>query len=364
MNIITAQSLSKAYPYTARAGRADGSSYSSLRDVLTRAVHPSEWRGAVRREFHALRDVNFEVEAGERLGVIGRNGAGKSTLLKVLARITPPTSGRAVLRGRVASLLEVGTGFHPELTGRENVYLNAAILGISRAEARAEFESIVSFSGVEAFIDQPLKQYSSGMRLRLAFAVAAHLQPEILLVDEVLAVGDAAFQQKCLNKMSEIGQSGRTMLFVSHDLAAVQQLCRRAIWLEGGTIIADGNTASVVAAYLERFTQHPLQSRTWQPTNESIEVATVAYIEQLRLADDTPIIDTDTAIVVEATAVVVANNAPCLTFSCRLTTGTGTMVFTHFSTPERLAQGKHAIRFTLPRHFRFYPGNTRMPASG
>ncbi len=188
---------------------------------------------ASKEDFWALRNVSFEVRRGEVVGIIGRNGAGKSTLLKILSRITDPTEGRVKLRGRVASLLEVGTGFHPELTGRENIYLNGAILGMSRAEIRAKFDEIVSFAEVEKFLDTPVKRYSSGMYVRLAFAVAAHLEPEILLVDEVLAVGDAAFQKKCLGKMEEVSRGGRTILFVSHQMAAVQNLCQSGILLKG-----------------------------------------------------------------------------------------------------------------------------------
>lgn len=198
----------------------------------------------------ALRDVSFEVKEGEVVGIIGRNGAGKSTLLKVLSRITEPTEGYAEIHGRVGSLLEVGTGFHDELTGRENIYLNGAILGMKRTEIDRKFDEIVDFAEVEKFIDTPVKHYSSGMYLRLAFAVAAHLEPEILLVDEVLAVGDARFQQKCLSKMEGIGQQGRTVLFVSHNMPAVTRLCERTVLLDGGRLLMDGPSHEVVGAYL------------------------------------------------------------------------------------------------------------------
>jgi lipopolysaccharide transport system ATP-binding protein len=200
-------------------------------------------------EFWALRNVSFEVSQGEVLGIIGRNGAGKSTLLKILSRITEPTEGRVHLKGRVASLLEVGTGFHPELTGRENVFLNGAILGMSRAEIRRKFDEIVAFAEVEKFLDTPVKRYSSGMYVRLAFAVAAHLEPEILVVDEVLAVGDASFQKKCLGKMSEVSHGGRTVLFVSHSMAVLQGLCPRAIWLDQGRLMVDGPVLETVSQY-------------------------------------------------------------------------------------------------------------------
>ncbi len=211
----------------------------------------------------ALRDVNLEIEKGEVVGLIGRNGAGKSTLLKVLARITYPTSGRAEVRGRLGSLLEVGTGFHPELTGRENVYLNGAILGMRRQEITAAFDSIVEFSGVERFLDTPVKRYSSGMRVRLAFAVAAHLEPEILLIDEVLAVGDAAFQKKCLRRMEEVGQYGRTVIFVSHNMSSVARLCTRTVAMDGGTVVADGPSAQVIEQYTQSMI-HMGAERHWK----------------------------------------------------------------------------------------------------
>ncbi|MFV1977998.1 MAG: ABC transporter ATP-binding protein [Myxococcota bacterium] len=200
--------------------------------------------------FWAVKDVSFTVEPGEVIGIIGRNGAGKSTLLKLLSRITYPTEGEAFIRGRVGSLLEVGTGFHPELSGRENIFLNGAILGMSRAEIEACYDEIIAFAEIERFIDTPIKRYSSGMYLRLAFAVAAHLQPEILLVDEVLAVGDAAFQKKCLSKMRDIGGLGRTVVFVSHNMIAIQQLCSRVLLIDEGRLVADGPASPVVRRYL------------------------------------------------------------------------------------------------------------------
>ena len=204
----------------------------------------------------ALDDVSFTVQQGEALGIIGRNGAGKSTLLKILSRVTAPTSGVVKVRGRIGSLLEVGTGFHPELTGRENVYLNGAILGMRKEEVTRKFDEIVDFSGVEKFIDTPVKRYSSGMYVRLAFAVAAHLDPEILIVDEVLAVGDAEFQKKCLGKMGDVAGEGRTVLFVSHNMAAIQQLCRRGFLLEQGKVVSEGLVEEVLTAYLSKRTQN------------------------------------------------------------------------------------------------------------
>lgn len=213
-------------------------------------------------DFWALKEVSFEVKRGEVVGIIGRNGAGKSTLLKILSRITEPTEGRAEIHGRVGSLLEVGTGFHPELTGRENIYLNGAILGMRRTEIAAKFDEIVAFSEIEKFLDTPVKRYSSGMYVRLAFAVAAHLEPEILLVDEVLAVGDATFQKKCLGKMGDVAQEGRTILFVSHNMSAIQRLCARSFLLEAGQIAAWGNTPEIVNRYVatDAYTATP---RKW-----------------------------------------------------------------------------------------------------
>lgn len=240
MHAIRVVELCKKFALGQRAG--------SLRDEASRWLRRE--KGPDSREFWALRDVTFDVPAGEAVAIIGRNGAGKSTLLKVLSRVTPPTSGRAILEGRTASLLEVGTGFHPELTGRENVFLNGTILGMSLAEVRAKFDAIVDFSGVERFIDTPLKHYSSGMSVRLAFAVAAFLDTEILIVDEVLAVGDAEFQRKCLRKMESVAQEGRTVLFVSHSMETVLNLCSRAILLDQGSVVTSGPVASVVERYL------------------------------------------------------------------------------------------------------------------
>lgn len=241
--VISVRHLAKQY----RLGTVKS---RTLSEVLSGGFRARE--ATAPSEFWALRDVSFDVQAGERLGIIGRNGAGKSTLLKILSRIVEPSSGEVRMRGRVASLLEVGTGFHPELSGRENIYLNGALLGMHRHEIRARFDEIVAFSEVEAFLDTPVKRYSSGMYVRLAFAVAAHLEPEILIVDEVLAVGDMEFQKKCLGKMQEVGREGRTVIFVSHQLAAVHQLCSSAILLNAGRVEAAGAVGDVVAEYLKR----------------------------------------------------------------------------------------------------------------
>ena len=234
---------------------------------------------STREEFWALKDVSFEVKRGEVVGIIGRNGAGKSTLLKILSRITEPTEGRVTLRGRVASLLEVGTGFHPELTGRENIFLNGAILGMSKAEIRKKFDEIVAFAEVERFLDTPVKRYSSGMYVRLAFAVAAHLEPEILVVDEVLAVGDFEFQKKCMGKMKDVATGGRTVLFVSHNMAAIKVLCSQALLLQKGRVLAFGQTNEVIHKYLSR--ENPdLPELKWTkpeeaPGNENVRLKSV-----------------------------------------------------------------------------------------
>jgi lipopolysaccharide transport system ATP-binding protein len=246
---IDAQQLSKRY----RIGQMQAA-YGTLRDSLARTAARVISRNGEpeheTREIWALRDVSFQMREGEALGVVGRNGAGKSTLLKVLTRITTPTAGRAIIRGRVGSLLEVGTGFNPELTGRENVFLNGSILGMRRREIRRKLPAIVEFSGIEKFIDTPVKRYSSGMYVRLAFSVAAHLEPEILLVDEVLAVGDAEFQQRCLGRLEDFSGTGRSVLFVSHNMQAINQLCDRAIWLENGKLLDDGDPSEVITGYL------------------------------------------------------------------------------------------------------------------
>ena len=248
---------------------------SSSQPLVTRHSSLDTARSA---EFWALRDVSFDVQPGEVLGIIGRNGAGKSTLLKILSRITEPTSGEIRVRGRIASLLEVGTGFHPELSGRENIFLNGAILGMTKAEIRAKFDEIVDFAGVEQFIDTPVKRYSSGMYVRLAFAVAAHLEPEILIVDEVLAVGDAEFQKKCLGKMKDVAGHGRTILFVSHNMAAVNKLCTNSLLLDQGRIAMFDRTERVLPSYL-RFGAKDTGIREWEkPVNSDFWMRSMRII--------------------------------------------------------------------------------------
>jgi len=267
--VIKAEGLGKKYVI---GHQAENGRYVALRDVLTHNVR-SMWhktkdlfrgdvqvQGDSREDFWALRDVSFEIRQAEVVGVIGRNGAGKSTLLKILSRITEPTTGAVKIKGRVASLLEVGTGFHPELTGRENILLNGAILGMSRAEVKKKFDEIVSFADVEKFLDTPVKRYSSGMYVRLAFAIAAHLEPDILVVDEVLAVGDADFQRKCLGKMQDVSTGGRTVLFVSHNMATMRLLCSRGLLFQKGELICSSKMDDVVNLYEQSRPQADLQS--------------------------------------------------------------------------------------------------------
>ena len=277
---IRVEGLSKRY----RLGERER--YRALRDVLARTLR-APWKVFQRtpqETFWALKDVDLEVRHGEVLGLIGRNGAGKTTLLKILSRITWPTSGWAEIHGRVGSLLEVGTGFHPELTGRENTFLSGAILGMGKSEITRKFDEIVAFAELEQFIDTPVKHYSSGMYVRLAFAVAAHLEPEILFVDEVLAVGDAAFQKKCLGKMGDVSRQGRTIVFVSHNMTALQKLCTRVVWLNGGQVTETGDTRKVVDHYLQANAVANLES-VWEdnltaPGNERVRLRSVRVFPQ------------------------------------------------------------------------------------
>ncbi|OKH53116.1 ABC transporter [Calothrix sp. HK-06] len=274
-NMISVENLSKKYIISHQQDEGGRYRYKALRDVIADGVKsftktfikPTHKKNhnPTREEFWALNDVSFEIKQGEAVGVIGRNGAGKSTLLKVLSRITEPTKGRISIDGRVASLLEVGTGFHPELTGRENIYLNGSVLGMSKVEIKKKFDDIVAFAEVEKFLDTPVKRYSSGMYVRLAFSVAAHLEPEILIVDEVLAVGDSAFQKKCLGKMGDVAnKEGRTVLFVSHSMQAIAQLTKRCILLSKGNVQFDGDTSKAVQLYLAGHGENGKTQGTYQ----------------------------------------------------------------------------------------------------
>ncbi len=296
---IRVQELSKRY----RLGRKEGAGFQTLRDTIADSFC-GMWNGLRHRfrdsgnasdkasekndAFWALKDVSFEVRAGEVVGIIGRNGAGKSTLLKILSQITEPTAGRCEIHGRMASMLEVGTGFHPELTGRENIYLNGSLLGMSRKEINRKFDEIVAFSEIEQFLDTPVKRYSSGMYVRLAFAVAAHLEPEILVIDEVLAVGDAGFQQRCFQKMREVRDSGRTVVVVSHNLGAIRSLCTQAINLEQGQVMSQGDPETEIAWYLGRLAEASKGSLIERKDREGSSRIRVAQIVFLN-ADDQPI---------------------------------------------------------------------------
>ncbi|MBI5844433.1 MAG: ABC transporter ATP-binding protein [Deltaproteobacteria bacterium] len=301
----------------------------------------------------AARNINLEIAQGDVVGIIGKNGAGKSTLLKLIARITAPTEGTLRLRGRVGCLLEVGTGFHPELTGRENIFLNGVILGMTKAEIAAKFDEIVAFSEVEKFLDTPIKHYSSGMTVRLAFAVAAHLDPEILLVDEVLAVGDVAFQKKCMGKIGSIAKTGRTVIFVSHNMSAIGQLCKRGIWLDKGTVIDDGPAQQVVSRYLSQTLESGGQAR-WEPGdrpgNGKAEITSVRLLDK----GDTPVgeINISEPCTVEIGFTVLKDGARAQ-FSVVVFDDRGSEIFASLSNSEQnfhgkpLSPGNYVSRCTL-----------------
>lgn len=347
--VIRVEGIGKLY----RVGERE--SYGQLRDVLANAFRGS--RNGKRRpkdSIWAVRDVSFDVRQGEVVGLVGRNGAGKSTLLKLLARITRPTVGHAELHGRIGSLLEVGTGFHLELTGRENVFLSGAILGMKKVEIRRKFDEIVAFAEVERFLDSPLKHYSSGMHMRLAFAVAAHLEPEILLVDEVLAVGDLQFQKKCLGKMGEVAREGRTILFVSHNMAAVKALCGRAILLKDGAVASSGNVADVIDDYsLAGTSQAQASVREWRdtataPGNENVRLS---YI-RITPPDDEASITIDTGALIE---IGFDNFRENIALGCTvyLTTRDGMVIFEsgHVITSDRSSRcGFYHITGKIPGH--------------
>lgn len=291
MSIIEVKNISKKYTLAHQDEK-----YLTLRDKIAGIVsHPIKTARKIKRqkqeEFWALKDISFNVEQGEIIGIIGANGAGKSTLLKILSQITPPTSGEIKIKGKVASLLEVGTGFHPELTGRENIFLNGAILGMAKKEIEKKFNEIVEFSGIEKFLDTPVKRYSSGMYVRLAFSVAAHMEPDILLIDEVLAVGDAEFQKKCLGKMGEVTKkAGRTIIFISHNMAAVRSLCKRCVLLENGKITLTGDTEKVVNKYLFSRDNNGGMTRNWpkgeEPGNETIKLVRVCLKNEKKVVSN------------------------------------------------------------------------------
>jgi lipopolysaccharide transport system ATP-binding protein len=294
MTVIEAENISKKYIIDHKKGNAKADTFSETFTQGIRSFFTKNSEEEVEHEdFWALKDVSFKIDQGDRVGIIGSNGAGKSTMLKVLSRITEPTEGRISIKGRVASLLEVGTGFHPELSGRENIFLNGAILGMKRNDIKQKFDAIVDFAGVEKFLDTPVKRYSSGMYVRLGFAISAHLEPEILIVDEVLAVGDAEFQRKCLGKMKDASTSGRTILFVSHNLTAVQGLCNKAMFMQKGRLMEMGETNQVLANYLSQVQKTALES--WYltpeeaPGNDKVRLKSIKlepqYVGNLRHLD-------------------------------------------------------------------------------
>jgi len=333
MTTVIAEGLSKRY----RIGQYKAG-YETLRDTLAHSA-----RRALRfehvdhslEEIWALKDVSFTIEEGEVVGFIGRNGAGKSTLLKILTRITPPTEGTASIRGRVGSILEVGTGFHPELTGRENTYLNGAILGMKRREIKAKFDEIVEFSGIGKFIDTPVKRYSSGMYVRLAFAVAAHLEPEVLIIDEVLAVGDYEFQQRCMGRIEDISSSGRTVIFVSHDMSAIARLCSRAYWLQGGRVVAEGESEEVVSQYLQAATGAGAEvtfDEATAPGTGSFKLLGARVVD--RSGETTHSVDVREPVGIEMTFAVLGPIQPLFP-KIKLGNDRGEVVFNPFDTDDR-----------------------------
>jgi len=331
--IIKVENLSKKYRIS---HKKDGMAYSTLRDDLVSIFKkPFDWvqgKKENKEDIWALKDINFKVDEGEILGIIGLNGAGKSTLLKVLTRITPPTEGTATINGRVGSLLEIGTGFHPELSGRENIYLNGTILGMKKKEIDRKFNEIVEFSGVEKFLDTPVKRFSSGMYVRLAFSVAVHLDPEILLVDEVLAVGDAVFQKKSLGKMEEVSHKGRTVFFVSHNMASIANICKRTILLDSGKIVMDGPTPEVIDYYMG-LRKNKTAEISWQnpalaPGNDQVKLQGARILSE----DGNPISEADIQkdILVEMTYWNLKEGAKLLT-SIHLVNSQGVTVLTSFN---------------------------------
>ena len=346
---IRVDNLTKRY-------RLGGAGSTNLRQTISQGVKrlPELLRGEQRprpEDFWALKGVSFDTKRGEIVGVVGKNGAGKSTLLKILSQITEPTSGEVRFRGHVGSLLEVGTGFHPELSGRDNVFLNGAILGMSRQQIARKFDEIVAFAEVAEFIDTPVKRYSSGMYTRLAFAVAAHLETDILLIDEVLAVGDVGFQQKCLARMGEMAHDGRTVLFVSHNITAIQSLCPRSILLQGGKVAADGRTHDVLSAYLRAGAEGPSGVRIWSPEAAPVGgSAKLHAIQALSLDEARPqLIDVHTPFQIALDYEWMGGSQP-LRFDVRLLNRSGVVVFDVSSPSSTWAQtpGRHRISCMVP----------------
>lgn len=345
--IIKVENLSKEY----QIGEAKAS-YITLRDSIVNTFRNplKAKKNNNANKFWALKDINFEIEPGEVVGIIGRNGAGKSTLLKILSRITEPTTGEISLYGRVGSLLEVGTGFHPELTGRENVFLNGAILGMKRSEIAKKFDEIVDFAEIEKFIDTPVKFYSSGMYTRLAFAVAAHLEPEILIVDEVLAVGDGQFQKKCLGKMKDVSDTGKTVIFVSHNMTAIQSLCKKAIWLNKGEMKEFGKTTEVIDNYLGKgFSNQILQE--WDdietaPGNEYIRITRAAVVPENNSND----ITVNSAFKIEFQFLNLINETTALNLSLVLWSSSGECIFNVATKSVMVDKGRWVSSCYIPKN--------------
>ena len=354
MSVITVENISKQYIIDHKRGKGS----SSIRDAITHTVKgwfagPKEDTDELtHEEFWALRDVNFTVEQGDRVGIVGHNGAGKSTLLKILSKIIEPTNGSVKIRGRVASLLEVGTGFHPELTGRENIFLNGSLLGMRKDEIKRSFDEIVAFAGVERFLDTPVKRYSSGMYVRLGFAISAHLNPEIMIVDEVLAVGDAEFQKKSLGKMRDNSASGRTILFVSHNLTAVQALCNKTLYFEKGQLIEQGETNQVIASYLSKVARTRLR-RQWDtpeeaPGNDLVRVHRMELIPDYK--DNLTHIDVRTPMRVQFEFWNMMDRAN-LNLSLHLYSLTGECIFNVGSTSQAYGNGLIQGECVIPGYF-------------
>lgn len=366
--VIRVENLSKRYVISHAADRGR---YSTLRDALANGAkslgrrllgrEPSE--DPRREEFWALKDVSFEVKRGEVVGIIGRNGAGKSTLLKVLSRITEPTSGRIEIDGRVASLLEVGTGFHPELTGRENIYLNGAILGMSRAEIKRKFDEIVAFAEIEKFLDTPVKRYSSGMYMRLAFAVAAHLESEIMVVDEVLAVGDATFQKKCLGRMGEVSASGRTVLFVSHNIGSLMSICHTGVLLDAGQLVSRGEIKSVVQKYYAKgeADEKGLAARAFHGPLRSVTFDSISLNGRRLGAYATASPADELVFLIEGRAT--ADVPDFRTYFSLYFNGFRLLTLHDTPQPERLPRGSFEVTLTIPAFF-LRPGEYALALGG
>ncbi|SFE48207.1 lipopolysaccharide transport system ATP-binding protein [Spirosoma endophyticum] len=353
MSVITVENISKQYIIDHQKGKGG----TTLRDVIAENVRSifggkKEQDRVTHEEFWALRDVSFSIEQGDRVGIVGHNGAGKSTMLKILSKIIEPTTGTVRIRGRVASLLEVGTGFHPELTGRENIFLNGSLLGMTRSEIRKQFDEIVAFAGVEKFLDTPVKRYSSGMYVRLGFAISAHLDPEIMIVDEVLAVGDAEFQKKSLGKMRDNSASGRTVIFVSHNLTAVQALCNKTLYFEKGQLIEQGETNQVIASYLSKVSKTRL-SREWDtpeeaPGNDLVRVRRFELTPEYQ--DDLTHIDVRTPMKLRFEFWNMMERAN-LNLSLHLNSLTGECIFNIGTKSQSYGKGLIAGECTIPGYF-------------